>query len=228
MAKVKKPGILSKEIKLKDLKIKGIKSRKKQAYPTKDTMNLVVHVKNDNSLSRVIPVAIILAILIIIFCKFAVIDRLAAVNQAESRLMESQSMLKNYEKQLEEYDSVREDYYKYTDSYKNAEEAALVERGTVIDVVQNAVGGSGNITSINVSGNTVSVMIYTTNLDQVSTIRQRLESFPNVEDVSVYTANKKDSEGYNHSSIMFEIFDTGDEIIPYDSGDDTEVTEDAE
>ena len=55
----------------------------KKKYPRKNTINLAKKDAKKLNLKQVIPVAILLTVAIGLFCKFGVIDRLNAVNEAD-------------------------------------------------------------------------------------------------------------------------------------------------
>lgn len=200
---VKKPSFLQKDVNFKEL---SLTKKKNQAIPSKETMNLLVREKTQNSPSRVLPLAVFLIILVLVFCKFAVFDRLSALNDAESQLSESKTMLNAYEKELKNYPQVKEEYYRYTDEFKTEQEAALADRVEILNLLSDTSAGLGQVTSFNVSGNKVSAVVHTANLDQVSVIRQRLEGYNWVKNVAVYSANKKTENSISvNSSFVFEV-----------------------
>ena len=208
--KDKNTSFLNQDVDLKNFSLKNLKS---PSVPTKDTMNLFVKVKTDNSPSRVIPWAIVLLILIVLFCKFAVFDRLADLNEAEANLASAQTLYDNCQSELRDYPVVKEKYYRYTDEYKTDEEASLIDRATIIDIIDNASAGLGTVRSFNVSGNRVSGEVIASNLDQVSLFRQRLEAYDMVDNVSVYTANKNGSDGvYCVASVVFDVIEAQETV----------------
>ena len=179
-------------------------SGKKSMYPQKRSMNLYVREKSVNSPSTVIATAIVLAVLITLFTRVGVLDRLDKVRDLRSSVRDTQAQLDLLQEELSDFDEVTEKYQRYTDRYLTDEEAGLVDRGEIISIVEKNVMKVGQCPSITIRGNAVSLVVQVSSLDEVATIREKLEACENVKDVTVYTADWSESNVYVSYGERFE------------------------
>lgn len=143
-------------------------------YPTKTTLNLVIHEKTENSLSVVTPVFVVLAIAIILFTKFAVIDRYIALNKAEKTYEASVSQLHQINEKLKGYDEVARKYHIVAKEYLTQEQAILVNRIELLDLLQNDLAGIGTFETIEITRNQVTLGVKATTLDKIRALRETL------------------------------------------------------
>ena len=165
-------------------------------YPQKRSMNLYVKERSVNSPSTVITTAVILAIFIALFTRIGVLDRLDKVRQLRQSVNDEKQELALLEEQLTDFDEVKEKYQRYTDHYLSDEELELVDRGEIISIVEKNVMSIGTCPSITIRGNSVSLVVQVSSLDEVATVREKLEACGKVRDVIVYTANWSESNVY--------------------------------
>ncbi len=210
---------------------KGGKNAKAK-LPQKRTMNLAMIQNKDNSLKRVLPMAVILGIAIVIFCKVAVIDRIADLGEARQKYEQSRATLTSLETALEAYPEVHEKYLRYTDNYQNAEEYVIVNRIQLINMLDEVTSGLGSISSISVVDNSVSLEVTAANLDNVAAIKARLDAEELVQSVRVYTADTSDSDriqaGRLKASVLITIADPEKEATAPASSTDTESSVEGE
>lgn len=185
------------------MKKTGKASGKKGSYPQKRTMNLYIKEKSVNSPSTVIPVALVLAVFIALFTKIGVLDRMERVNQLRSSVREEQARLEQMQESLADFDEVKEKYQRYTGAHMTAEETELVDRGEIISIVEKNVMSVGKCPSVTIRGNSVSLIVQVSSLDEVATIREKLESCGKVKDVIVYTADWNEHNVYVSYGEMF-------------------------
>lgn len=171
-------------------------SGKKNALPQKRTMNLYVDEKTVNSPSVVIAVGVVVAVFIALFAKFAIIDRYAKLDAFRAEVNEVQQQLTLMQNKLAGFDEVQDQYRRYTDHYKTEEEASLVDRGDIIEIIEKNVMTVGKCPSINVKGNSVSIVVQVEALEEVATIRENLEACGRAKNVTVYTADWSESNVY--------------------------------
>lgn len=166
-------------------------------------MNLCVREKTDNSLSRVLPLAIILAILVAVFCKFAVIDRLTALSEARSKYETAARELNEAKAQVADFKEVQEQYVRYTSNFKSDEEKALADRKAALDLIQNAAKDLAEVKTVNIIGNTAVLQIRTGTLEDVRTLCTRLEANEGVISITVNRADKSETteNGYTHRVV---------------------------
>lgn len=164
-----------------------IKNQKK-TYPSKRVMNLAIREKTMNSLSRVAPTAIVLAVLIGCFAKFGVYDRLHAVDVARQHLYDTQSQLDAFNAANEGYDEIAFEYSRRTDSWMTAEESSLRSRTELLALLESEVFPIAALQNLSVKDNVLSLNLTNVTLEQTSAIVAKLEAQPSVADVTVYTA----------------------------------------
>lgn len=208
---------------------KGLKGGKgaKAKLPQKRTMNLAMIQNDDNSIKRVLPAAIILGIAIAIFCKVAVIDRIADLGEARQKYEQSRATLSSLETALEDYPQVYEKYLRYTDNYQNSEEYVIVNRIRLINMLDEATSGLGSIISISAVDNEVALEVSAANLDNVEAIKARLDVEELVQRVHVYTADTSESDtnlsGRLKASILITIADPSKPVPAPASDSDTDA-----
>lgn len=186
---------------------RGVKTR----LPQKRTMNLALIPNDDNNLRKVLPLAVLLAAVVLLFAKFAVTDRLAALSEARERYEQSRASLAEMNQALEEYQNVREKYVRYTDNYKDDTEYTIVDKTVIIKLVNETVSGLASVDTISAVDNEVSLEVLTSDLNNVAYIKTRLDNEPLVKSVSVYTANtnlkEDETQGKLRASILITIED---------------------
>ncbi len=100
----------------------------KPKYPAKKSMNLMVREDESGRPSRLLLTLLVVVIVVTLFTKFGVIDRLASVSAAEDKLSLARAQLEDMNSSLRSFDKVREDYHRYSDGYLTEEEKALPDR----------------------------------------------------------------------------------------------------
>lgn len=167
-----------------------MKRNKKIRFPEKTEMNLYVPVRNGNSPELVIPTAVLLALLIGLFTKFCVLDRLEKVREAESEYLTLQNRLSELDETLKDYDKVTEDFYRYTDAYLTEGDAQTVDRLEIISMLDRNVPAYADYDTVTISGNSVVLKVYSPSLDNVALLQRRLENDALVDNVTVYNADR--------------------------------------
>lgn len=167
-----------------------MKIKKKVRYPSKTEMNLYTPVRDGNSPELVIPVALLLAVIVGLFTKFCVLDRLAKVSAAQAELHTLQDQLESINTELENYDVVRENYYRYTRAYMNEGDAEIVDRLKLAALLEKYVPAYADTASVTITGNSVVLKLYAPTLDSVAALQRVLETDELVSGVTVYNADK--------------------------------------
>ena len=164
-------------------------------FPQKTTINLVIKERTANSPSRAIPVFLIVLALIAVFCKFAVIDRLKAVDQKAQELAQIQRQIAELERETAGFDEVSKEYSRYSASKMTEDEKAAVDRMEALSLIENDLMAAARVSRFSIAGNTLAVELSGVTLEQTSSIVQRLKESDLVSNVTVYTADTKESEG---------------------------------
>lgn len=159
--------------------------------PTKTTMNLYQTSNEDTKKrSRILLIFGIAAVILVVILAVMFIR----VGALKAQVASLNAELNTYEAQLVDYDSINREYTRYSDGYLTRDQSALVDRMTVLGMVESAVAGQGEITSISVMDNKVTAVVATSSLEAVSSIRRSVEASNIVYKVSVETANYNTSK----------------------------------
>lgn len=162
---------------------------RKNEYPSKKTVNLIIHEKTISSPTRAIPVFLGFLAVLALFVKFGVMVPLDRMYAAQAALGQVQSELDGYIQYNRDYDEVRERYSRYFSDYLNEDEAVLQDRLEVLNLLEERVMNRADIESISIRGNVCRMVITELPLYQVSAIVEDLEESPLVQYISVSTAS---------------------------------------
>ena len=168
------------------------KEIKGKSVPSKRTLNLVVKEKKPLRLTRVIPAVLIVCVLAAVFAKFAVLDRYAELNRAESQLAQERRYLEELQASYADYDQVRAEYNHY--SYEDFDRS-IPDRQAVLDLLEKYVFPVSGMRQLAISGRSMSMTLTGMSLEEVSTLMAKLEAEPLVERVTVSTTGYTGGEG---------------------------------
>lgn len=165
---------------------------KKAVYPQKRTMNL--YYKSDRTTKPATAALYVIFVLVVALGlgKFLVYDLWSEVRNARARLESLETQLAVITEQLENYDEVKNRYQKYS---ATEEEAAQVDRMEILNMLNDSIGANAQMSSLSISGRSVSVQFSGVTLAQTAEIVRLLEQSPIVERTSVNTASNKEDEG---------------------------------
>ena len=186
---------------------------KKIKLPSKKTMNLYQIEVTDNSWQRVIPYAILIIVIVFVFTKFGVFQRISQLNTLNEQVSEAQSQLDKFNNSLVDYDDVKSEYIRYTNDYMLEEEEKLVDRTKIIGLIGDYVSNIGETKKYAIIDNTVSLEVIVDTLDHVRMIRKQLETVDWIGRITVNTATKITSstdESKVVASIVFDVMYQGE------------------
>lgn len=172
---------------------------KAKKYPDKTTVNLVVRERTPRQISRAVCLFAILGILVALFCKFAVIDRLAAAARAEAAAVRAEETLARVQAANVDFDQVQMEYQRYFSKELSAEQAAAADCMDVLGLVEGKLMTSARVVSASFAGNMLSVQLSGVDLSRVSVILADLSMSPLVDGVEIYTA---DADGTAESATV--------------------------
>ena len=192
-------NLLSMDIKdIKSIQLSNLVPQKQAVDKT--SMNLYIKPKDGNSLSVVLPTLIIVIVIVALFAKFAVIDRLIALSKLQDEESAVRSQLSVLQTEMEDYEQVRSDYRRYSGKYLDDEARGYVDRIEIIELLDRVVGNLGMVSSIDIKGNTVSVRLTAYSLSDIAVMRANLEAEELVGKISVKTADRA-SQTYTALSV---------------------------
>ena len=200
---------------------------KKIKLPSKKTMNLYQIEVTDNSWQRVIPYAILIIVIVFVFTKFGVFQRISQLNTLNEQVSEAQSQLDKFNNSLVDYDDVKSEYIRYTNDYMLEEEGKLVDRTRIIGLIGDYVSNIGEIKRYAITDNTVSLEVIVDTLDDVRLIRKQLETVDWIGRITVNTATKITSSTDKDkvvASIVFDVIYQGELEASVDVSGTSEAT----
>lgn len=164
--------------------INGSAGRKK--YLTKTTVNLAMRENRSGESRAVVPTAIILAVLIALFCKFGVIDPLMKASTAE-QLAESESVA------LQSLEDANADYDEVLAKYENLNISTVSVTGTMepmecLSLIDDNLVAASKVEAYTVSQGVITAKISGVTLNSISDIYKSLMAYDSVENVQIYTA----------------------------------------
>lgn len=156
------------------------------ALPRKTTMNLLVHERKARGAWKYVLAGLILACLVALFAKFAVLDVFSQVDLKQTELFAAQQELAAVEKQLENYDEVLEEYRSYTGITSDGGIDAL----EVMNMVGRVVQSRATVSAASTSEGKLQVNVKGITLDELGKLADTLQAEGMIESVAVTTANE--------------------------------------
>jgi len=176
------------------------RNRNSIKVPNKKSMNLYQpDFKNNPKVIYGVGIAIIL-VLIAFLSKTFIVDGIQEIRNAKAEIAELQMQYDAYNAKIATYSELKEQYYRYSETYSKDEEQ-LVDRITIMNIIEEVTNTYGSVTSTSIQGNQVSIRVVTKSLDELSLLKQCLEQNDLVTDVIVYSAQR--STGDVVSSVAF-------------------------
>lgn len=160
---------------------------KKQKYPTKTTLNLVVRERAAGSGVKFTAGIIVIVILAALFSKFAVIDILGRANDKQNELKDLKSQLAVYQKENADYYDLSEQYEKYFTSISEGG-VTYISFSEVMDIISKNLMRNADVKSISLSENKMSVVLTNTTLTDATEMLEQLYAIETVQSVQLYTA----------------------------------------
>ena len=188
-----------------NLKLPELKKQSRGKQPTKNYINILAVKKKTFSLRQNLPLVILIALLILAFCKFLVFDPLFGVVRESSQLSTLQAELEDANRQIEDMSDVDEMYAHYTTTGMTKEELSRVDRVKAMRLIEDAFL-HGNISkSWNLTGNAMTLEVNGSSLKDLNQLAEELEEDPIVERCVISAADKHMDENGN-VSVTFVIY----------------------
>ncbi|MDD3218414.1 MAG: hypothetical protein PHC41_02270 [Lachnospiraceae bacterium] len=196
----------------------------KAKYPEKTSMNLVMREDEGGNPKVTIAAFVIFLIALGIFTKFGVIDRMMEASKAEAAYSEASAYLEELKGNNQNYDDVADEYNKVGSAFLNDEERATLDRMDVFSMLEASVFSRTNVSSVNITGTTVSLTISDAQLSDISKVVADLESDPRTDYVTVSTAATNEqgtsSTGTDGAASNVSQIVTADMVINLQAGGD--------
>lgn len=178
-----------------EVSLGSLKRGKAPAYPTKTSINLVDTEQARGNLVVQLALFAIALVLIGVFAKFAVVDPLASGMESGNEVSAAQARLDALIAENADYEELNAQYDRYVVPGLSEQEQNLVDRDTVLDLLQQKVMNVGYLDSLRVVSNTVTATCLGVDLSRVSSLVESLESDERVAHVTVSTAQGENDSG---------------------------------
>lgn len=181
----------------KDINFLGLFKRKdlplkKDGYPTKTYINLVIPDEREEVGRRGLLTAIVALVVLLIFGKFGVYDYFARVMAKSNELVEANAELNEYTLQLTDYEEVLNTYNSY-EAVRMTSDAVDVALVDVLGLIDNHVSTVAEVNSVSMGDNQLTLKLTGISLDEVSDLVNDLNKQPIVEKAVVTDAYKINS-----------------------------------
>lgn len=174
--------------------------------PLKKKLNLIVRENKAKMFIRYIPLYIIVAVLAVLFAKFAVADRMNAVTDAEAKAAASASRLNSLVAGNSRYETVLAEYNRFFNDTFNDE--SYFDRILAISMVDSIIRPVSTISSYSIDGNKLTVKLSVGSLDIISGLLSSLSTATGVESVtmsSIISENSSSMLGVTFTVMLTKI-----------------------
>lgn len=166
--------------------------KKLKSAPTKRSMNLYFKPDRTTKPATVALYVLFVVVVLLGLSKVLVYDLWVKVDGARTALAAVESRLDGVMGELSNYSEVKEKYQRYS---ATDEERELIDRMKVLTLLDEAIGATGQLSSVAVNGQVVQVQFSQVTLAQTAEIVRRLEESPIVERTTVNTAATTEEDG---------------------------------
>ncbi len=164
----------------------------RMTLPTKRTVNLAESGKKKSNSALAIPAIIIIVVIAAVFSKFAVVDRLVQVREAEQEVADIQVQIDMGNARIDSFGELVDIYAHYTFKGMTAEELNRIGRGKVLELIRNVILPEAYIEGFSLKGNRMTVSVTDDTLQDINLIAQKLEEEAIVGFCTVTTAATND------------------------------------
>ena len=175
------------------------KTERRVKIPEKRSINLATVNEKKIDLRIAIPAIALILVAAVAFSKFAVLDRLKAVDEAQAEVHALQTRLDAGYAELAGMDDLSEKYAHYTLSGMTQEEQSLVERGEILEMLERVVLKHFQADRWTLDRNTLTLTVTGSTLRQVNELIQDLQEEEIVDYCTVTTASNTSRDKENLS-----------------------------
>lgn len=184
----------------KDLGRGGKKSE--DVYPSKTTLNLAQKEENSLLSKRTLALWGIAAAVLFVVLVTAIVNPLLDRREARQELSATQEQADALTEKMRDYDEVESRYACYATNWMSDEERALVDREDLFSMVNDVLMDEGDVLAYTITDNLLTVQLSGLSLEDVSRLVDTLYKLDNVENVSLYTADKEEEASEDKTTIQ--------------------------
>lgn len=182
---------------------------KHNAYPTKTTLNLMIRERRQGDMRVMIPCALVGLLLVGLFCRYAVVGRLAKAYWAEQSAIQAEQSLAMAQAELETYDEVEAEYNRYFSDALFSKDIPQ-ECMDVLAMVEREIMGKAQVTAFTFSGDTLQLRLKMSRLGVTAELLKTLQQVPMVHYAFVDNAT---DDLYTSITEVGDDGDTGESIV---------------
>lgn len=175
----------------KQKKNKALPARR---LPNKKTINLAAVGEKPLNLFIAVPAILAIILAAALVSKFAVVDRLVKVSQAQAEVAALQAAVDGGYEAINGYGELVDEYAHYTLSGMTEEELQTVNRTAIISMLDRVVLDRAQVESWTITGNEIDLPITGATLQEINQIVQELEQEDLVDFCTVTTAATSDQD----------------------------------
>lgn len=155
-------------------------------YPVKQDLNLAQRERVSRDVRTVALTAVVLAVGIGLFCKFAVVNQLRALSNAQAVAAQAEETIDKVQDMTADYDQVVKKYQSYTLS--QAAMGGKADAMECLNLIEGELLHKAQVSQFTMADSLISVELSGVTLQEVSAIYAGLMASEWVENVQVYTA----------------------------------------
>lgn len=174
--------------------------KKKDAYPSKKTLNLYFKDDKTSKPSTIMLYCLFALVVLLASAKLFVYDVWAELEEEKKIYAQNEKLLQGYMEKLSGFGELKEEYNKYTFDYLKADEK-YCDRMDILNVIDQTIRKEARIERINIHANGVEVTFEGVNLEQTSILATKIEAYDNVKSVSIVSASLSSKTG-TYSVVM--------------------------
>ena len=168
--------------------------RRKGSIPVKRVINLAEVDKKTIDLRIAIPAILLILAAAFLFGKFAVADRLIAVNRAEGEVVAAQRELDAAYRRLDSFGELTDLYAHYTYSGMTDEEIHRTDRAEILNLLRNVVLPDVEVSAWNVKGNELNITMNAATLEEINHTVQKVNGNELVDFCTVSNAKTNENK----------------------------------
>ena len=162
-------------------------SKKKDAYPSKKSINLYFKEDKTTRPATIALYVLFIAVICLLLVKLLVVDMSAGLAEKQETVIKKQAELAERNALLTEYDEVAAEYERYVSSYLKDDEK-IWSRIEVLKMLDETIYKYGDVGSVSISNKNISTTVVGPDLEETVKLVEKLESYDMVDYVTVSTA----------------------------------------
>lgn len=164
-----------------------ITGRKKDVYPSKQTINLYYKEDRTTRPSTIALYGLFIAVVLLAISKVVVFDRMDELAKVQDQMEDMQAHYDEQIAKLKEYKDISSQYSRYSFSYLREDEI-LCDRMDVLQMLEQTVFLYGSVDTVSITEDVVSINFTGTNLEETAQLVKLVEGYEIVSHVEVSTA----------------------------------------